>query len=150
MQSNLQSSLFEQTDHSQHATMERPKYDINNLKDDRRKADHMYSDIMTSGEKVNRQGGLKKADDLGHATGDWQTPDVKSQIKKDYTNYGAKTQKSGQLKSSLDTHTFEPSPTKALANQTPEKHVHIPGKSSRATKVRDLASDIHGTGESAL
>jgi hypothetical protein len=56
------------------------------------------------------------------------------------------------LKSCLDTHTHEASPTKTrkIVEQTPEKAVHIPGKQSRATKVRDLASDIHGTGDSAL
>lgn len=30
--------------------------------------------------------------------------------------------------------------------ETPEKTVMIPGKASRATKVRDLSSDIHYTG----
>lgn len=73
--------------------MERPKYDVNNMQDNKRKKDHLYSDIMTAGEKVDRAGGLKKGEDIVMATGDWSQPDVKSQIKKDYTNYGAKTQK---------------------------------------------------------
>lgn len=50
----MQSSVFEQTDYSEFTPMEPPKYDINNLKDDKRKKDHLYSDIMTSGDKANR------------------------------------------------------------------------------------------------
>lgn len=48
-QQQQQSSVFELTDYSEHAPMQKSKYDLNNMTDNKRKKDHMYSDIMGSG-----------------------------------------------------------------------------------------------------
>ena len=50
------------------------------------------------------------------------------------------------MKSSLDTHDYDASPV--IQNQKPETsyNVTIPGTNSMATKLKDLSSDVLGTG----
>jgi len=49
------------------------------------------------------------------------------------------------LRSALDTHNYEASPIRETeVDNGPQ--VTVPGKHSRATKIRDLSSDILGTG----
>ena len=49
------------------------------------------------------------------------------------------------MKSALDTHSYEAGQF-LKEPETPEKPVIIPGKHSRATKIKDLSSDVLGTG----
>ncbi len=50
--------------------MAKSKYDLNNMRDDNRKKDHLYSDIMGSGAKPADKGGLKNTNDLALSTND--------------------------------------------------------------------------------
>ncbi len=147
-QQNLASSVFEGTDYSHFAPMNKKTHDINNLTDNKRKKDHMYSDILGQTSQGGRGSPIrKKNDDLASSSGNWSnTADVKSQIKKDYTSYSSKTQKHSQLRSALDTHTFEQPPPPPPAEPVQGAPTVLGCKKSMAVKVQDLASDIHGTG----
>lgn len=70
--------------------MAKSKYDLNNMRDDNRKKDHLYSDILGTGAKPEAKGGLKPANDLVLSTNDWSNTNVQAQIKKDYTGYSTK------------------------------------------------------------
>jgi hypothetical protein len=105
--------VFDLPEYAEHVPMKKKKLDVNNLKDNHRKKDHMYSDLLgsNSGGKITESKGKtpgeKKEENQLHSAGsDWSTPNVKAQIKKDYSGYKAGSKKHEQLKSSLDTHTY--------------------------------------------
>lgn len=57
--------MFEQTDYSEYQPMNKPKLDINNMADNQRKQDHLYSDILGSssaGTKSQKTLGLKSSE----------------------------------------------------------------------------------------
>lgn len=163
----LSSSVFELPDYTHHAPIQKKQaFDINNLNAQQKKQNHMYSDVLgacssSSNLRLSmtlhgRGGATRTANrrtqkDLHLASNTWSTADLKSQLKKDYSAYSTKGQKYDQMKSSLDTHAFEA----ALKYQTNEQQssqqeevIKMNGTSSKATKVRDLSSDILGVGSS--
>ena len=80
-QQNLTSSVFgEGTDYSHFAPMSKSKHDINNLADQKRKQDHMYSDILGQGGQGGRGSpNRKKNADLVLSSSTWNTAtDTKS------------------------------------------------------------------------
>ncbi|CDW87720.1 UNKNOWN [Stylonychia lemnae] len=145
-QAQLSSQVFDLTDYSEYQPMNKPKLDINNLADNQRKQNHLYSDILGSeGQNTmsQRNVGLKNNDNGPNNT--WSQSDGKSQ-KKDQNTYNTKDQKHSQLKSSLDTHNYDASPVRQTEQQDNSISVTIPGKHSMATKLKDLSSDVLGTG----
>jgi hypothetical protein len=70
--------------------MEKSKYDANNMQDEHRKKDHMYSDIHGTGARPAEKGGLKGQSDLVLSTNSWSNSNVKGQISKDYTGYSTR------------------------------------------------------------
>lgn len=90
-----------------------------------------------------RNVGLKNNENGAGST--WSQSEGKSQ-KKDQGTYNIKEQKHSQLKSSLDTHNYDASPMIQQEQQDNSISVTIPGKSSMATKIKDLSSDVLGTG----
>lgn len=50
------------------------------------------------------------------------------------------------MKSSLDTHTYDSEQFRQCKTEVDQDPITIQGKTSRATKVKDLSSDILGTG----
>lgn len=127
--------------------MKKKQMDVNNLTAKKRQKDHLYSDIL--GAEARQRSPVKKAStEFGTTGGDWKTTDVKSQVKKDYTNYGSKTQKHQQLKSSLDTHDYPPSATlHQEAAMSPEKsspNVALKGRKTKAVKVKEMSSNFMG------
>jgi hypothetical protein len=50
------------------------------------------------------------------------------------------------LKSSLDTHNYDASPVRQTEQPENSYNVTIPGTNSMATKLKDLSSDVLGTG----
>lgn len=55
-----------------------------------------------------------------------------------------------QMRSALDTHEYEAQPYKAVQDEpmSPEKTLTLSCKKSTAVKVRDLSSNVFGTGDS--
>jgi hypothetical protein len=70
--------------------MAKSKYDLNNMRDENRKKDHLYSDILGTGAKPGEKGGLKPSNDLVLSTNDWSNTNVKGQINKDHTGYSTR------------------------------------------------------------
>ena len=70
-------------------------------------------------------------------------------MKKDYSGYLAKGQKKDQLRSSLDTHVYHDFDSRSVSQlQSPEKpSMNVNCKQSRATKLRDLSSNVLGTND---
>lgn len=91
--------VFEQTDQDHHRPMSKTsKYDLNNMTDDTRQKNHLYSDINgQGGRQAEITSPHKRANkDLTLTSNSWANTDTKAQIKKDYTGYNTKTQKHGQ------------------------------------------------------
>ena len=88
--------------------------DLNNPNDDLKRGDHNFSDAIENGvapcayDPSPRIKGLKASVDLAQATRNWAEADIKNQIKKDYSSYSNIGQKINELRSSLDTHNFQP------------------------------------------
>lgn len=150
-QAQLNSNVFDLPEYADHVPMKKKRVDMNNLTDNQRKKDHMYSDILGSsgnGGKAQKTTRKKTCDELHMAGNQWSTPNTK-QMKKDYSGYLAKNQKKDQLRSSLDTHTYpEVEYQVSAANITPEKpNLSLNVKQSKATKLRDLSSNILGVSD---
>lgn len=79
------------TDYSEYQPMKRTNVDFNNMNDTKKKGDHLYSDILGgSSNQREMKSPMKKNDNLVSTTSDWQTADIKQQIRKDYTHYSSK------------------------------------------------------------
>jgi hypothetical protein len=80
-QAELSSQVFEQTDHQGHLPMQkRSKYDVNNMKDEVRQKNHLYSDINGQGghQAEVKSPNKKVASDLVLSSNNWAHTDVKS------------------------------------------------------------------------
>lgn len=141
--------MFEQTDYSEYQPMNKPKLDVNNLADKQRKQDHLYSDIMGSDLSLAQSQSKKnlglKSNEVSAAS-NWAQQDVRAQIGKDYTTYSSKDQKHSQLRSALDNHEYVASPVRQVEQPDNSVQVVVPGKQTMATKMKDLSSDVLGTG----
>ncbi len=144
-QNQLSSQVLDATDYQGHAPMTKKKF-TDKADEAERRNNHNYSNALGTGPTSPKKGpaspGRKPHPDL--------VGDLKSELKKDFTGYDHKVQKRNQLSSALDTHSFT-SPSKqsgpAPKMQTPDKTGEMVKKQSRAAKVRDLSSDLLGTGE---
>ena len=93
---------------------------------------------------------MKPADDLIHATRTWAEADIKKQINKNYQSYSTIGQKMNELKSTLDTHTYEPEILRQSVCGTSTISGENTGKviacktPSRVTKIKDLSSNLLG------
>ena len=104
--------MFEIDDYSRHAPTTKTVVDVNNQNEQQKRNDHNFSDALQSSDTPDAADcsppmiGLKSP--LIHSNGTWADTDTKFQIKKDYTGYSTIGQKMNELKSTLDTHVYEP------------------------------------------
>ena len=126
-----------------------------------KRIDHNFSDVLAykdsgapAAADFNRQSTGLRPTDLIHSTGSWAETDIKKQILKNYQNYNTVDQKLNELKSSLDTHQYEradafsqggrsASHSKSVAELS-QQATHICKTPSKATKIKDLASNLLG------
>ena len=87
VQAQLSSTMQESASiHLEHQPLSKKRVDLNNMADKQRQSDHLYSDLFGQGKKgVQKSPRKKAAADLG--------TDPAPRVAKDFSNYGAKTQK---------------------------------------------------------
>lgn len=142
-QNNLTSQILDTgNDYGAHKPFKKKKQEkADNVKDEERRTDHLYSDLFgQSGNGGRRSPQKKRAHDLNEGT-----EFAKREVQKDYADFSSKGQKFNNLTSSLDTHTYRPMTAKpAPESYSGAETVQIPGKATQATKVKELSSSILG------
>ena len=107
MKQQQASSVFDLPEYHEHAPMKKNTLDVNNMNDKQRKHDHMYSDILGTGPSV----GARSTANLNQAQAAANRPvRPKTTRPKTKTPFIAKSKKFEQMRSTLDTHDFDPQP----------------------------------------
>ena len=163
-QEQLSSNVFGTEDYSHHApTTKKSGVDVNNQFERQKRNDHNFSDVLpqsdnvingfTSDDTTPSSNGFHGAEALLHATRSWADADIKKQLKKDYAGYTNIGQKLNELKSTLDTHTYQTDAVKQsdiAASTISQSDVDFNKTAiycktpSKATKIRDLSSNLLG------
>jgi hypothetical protein len=118
-QEQLSSQVFgTQEDYSGHAPSSKKVADANNIYDAIKRGDHLFSEVLPldtvapAAQESTLNGNGLKGSDLIHATRTWAEADVKRQLKNAIVT-NTLGHKMNELRSTLDTHSFEPEILKA-------------------------------------
>jgi len=93
----MQSNVFDgQRDYAEHVPQTKKFIDYDNLYDEKRMKDPMYSDLFdqcinTGGKRPSPT--RKKCPEIAFAAQDWTHQDLQTKVRRDYSNYRAKDQK---------------------------------------------------------